>query len=145
MKPKLLLRIAVVCIVIHLVGHFVGHFTWKDSKGNAVREEVIRQMTEHEFEFMGTSRSLGDYYEGYSALMLIIFLVIILLLGSIANFAEHQPQTARKLIAPISLGLIAFGILEFVYFFPFAASMSTLAGITAFLSMTGLPKQQHSR
>ena len=141
MTPKLLLRIAVACIVIHLAGHFVGHFTWKDSKGNAVREEVIRQMTEHKFEFMGASRSLGDYFEGYSALMLIVFLVFILLLWSISNFAEQQPQTARKLISPISLGLIAFGILEFVYFFPFAASMSTLAGIAAFLSMLELPKQ----
>ncbi|HZI25210.1 MAG TPA: hypothetical protein VFD46_09045 [Chryseolinea sp.] len=138
MKPKLLLRIAVACVTIHLLGHFVGHFTWKDSKENSERSEVVRSMTEHKFEFMGASRSFGDYYEGYSALLLIEYLILILVLWAISGFAEHQPQTARKLIAPVSLGLIAFGILEFVYFFPFAASMSMLAGIAAFLSMVKL-------
>ncbi len=142
MKPKLLLRIAAACVVVHFLGHLVGHFTWKDSKGNTTREEVVRQMTEKEFDFMGATRSFGDYYEGYSAVLLIVYLTLIMLILSISKFAEHQPQTARNLIAPISMCLIAFGILEFVYFFPFAASMSTLAGVAAFLSMVGLTQKQ---
>ena len=131
---------AMVFILVHLLGHTIGHFTWKDSQGNPQREEVVRQMTEHKFDFMGANRSLGDYYEGYSALLLIKYLVFLLLLWAIAGFAEQQPQTARKLLAPISLGLIAFGVLEFVYFFPFAASMSGLAGLAAFFSMFGLKR-----
>lgn len=138
MKPKLLLRLAIAFLIIHLLGHSFGHFSWKDSQGNAKREEVIRQMTEHTFDFMGANRSLGDYYEGYSALILIKYLVFILLLWSISTFAEQHPNIARKLLAPVSMGLIAFGILEFVYFFPFAASMSALAGVATFLSMFGL-------
>jgi hypothetical protein len=138
MKPKLLLRIAVAFVMIHLLGHFLGHFTWKDSEGDVEREAVVRSMTDHKFEFMGAARSFGEYYEGYSALLLIEYLILILVLWAVSGFAEHQPQTARKIIAPVSLGLIAFGILEFVYFFPFAASMSTLAGIVAFLSMIKL-------
>lgn len=131
---------AMIFILIHLLGHTIGHFTWKDSQGNPQREEVVRRMTEYKFDFMGADRSLGDYYEGYSALLLIKYLVFLLLLWVIGDFAVHQPQTARKLLAPISLGLIAFGILEFVYFFPFAASMSTLAGLATFLSMFGLKR-----
>jgi hypothetical protein len=135
MKPKLLLRISVACIVIHFLGHLVGHFTWKDSGGDATREEVIRQMTERKFEFMGATRSMGDYYEGFSALILIKYTVLILVLWSLSGFAEQYPEIARKLIAPLSLGLIAGGVVEFVYFFPFAASMSTLAGLAAFYSL----------
>src|SRR5688572_10397851 len=138
MKPKILLQIAILCIVVHLLGHLVGHFTWKDSTGDTTREEVIRQMVEYRFDFMGASRSMGDYYEGYSALLLIEYLVIVLVLWAISRFVEHQPQTARKLLAPICLGLLAFGVLEFVYFFPFAAIMSTLAGVATFFSMMGL-------
>lgn len=138
MKPKILLRLATAFIVVHLLGHAVGHLSWKDANGNTEHEEVIRQMTEHKFDFMGATRSMGDYYEGYSALILIKYLVFILLLWSISGFAEQYPNLARKLIAPLSMGLIAFGILEFVYFFPFAASMSMLAGLAAFFSMFGL-------
>lgn len=98
-------------------------------------------MTEHKFDFMGATRSMGDYYEGYSALILIKYLVFILVLWSISGFMEQHPNLARQLIAPISLGLIAFGILEFVYFFPFAASMSTLAGLASFISMFGLKRK----
>jgi hypothetical protein len=143
MKPKLLLRLSIAFLVIHLLGHSIGHFSWKDSQGNTEREEVIRQMTEHKFDFMGANRSLGDFYEGYSALILIKYLVFILLLWSILVFAEQHPNIARRLLAPISLGLIAFGVLEFVYFFPFAASMSMLAGVAAFLSMFGLKQQSY--
>ncbi|WP_276366710.1 hypothetical protein [Chryseolinea sp. H1M3-3] len=142
MRTKLLLRIAVACIAIHLLGHLVGHFTWKESNGNASRAEVVRQMTEKEFDFMGATRSFGDYYEGYSAILLIVYLTLIMLLLAISKFAEHQPQTARNLIGPISMCLIAFGILEFVYFFPFAASMSTIAGLATLLSMIGLTQKQ---
>ena len=138
MKPKIVLQIAILCIVIHLLGHLVGHFTWKDSTGDATREEVIRQMVEYRFDFMGTSRSMGDYYEGYSALLLVEYLVLILVLWAISGIIKQQPHTARKLLAPTSLGLLAFGILEFVYFFPFAAIMSTLAGVLTFISMIGL-------
>lgn len=140
MKPKILLWAAITFIIIHLIGHTIGHFTWTDSQGDSLREEVIRRMTQHKFEFMGTDRSMGDYFEGYSALLLIKYLVFILLLWVISGFAEHQPQTARRLLAPIALGLMAFGVLEFVYFFPFAAIMSLLAGICAFAAMFGLKK-----
>jgi hypothetical protein len=141
MKPKLLLRIAIGFIVIHLLGHSIGHFNWRESDDDAVREEVVREMTDHKFDFMGANRSMADYYEGYSALLLIKYLVLILLLWSISGFVEQYPNLSRKLVAPISLGLIAFGILEFVYFFPFAASMSTLAGIAAFLSMFQMKRE----
>lgn len=135
MRARLLLRISALFIFIHLLGHSFGHFTWKDSQGDATKQEVIRQMTEFKFEFMGASRSMGDYFEGYSALVLIKYLVFMLLLWSISNFADEHPNLSRRLIAPISLGLIAFGVLEFVYFFPFAATISTIAGLAAFCSM----------
>lgn len=140
MKPKYFLWAAITFVIIHLIGHTMGHFTWTDSQGDSLREEVIQRMTEHKFEYMGTNRSMGDYFEGYSALLLIKYLVIVLLLWVISGFAEHQPQTARKLLAPIAMGLMAFGVLEFVYFFPFAAVISTLAGLCTFGSMFGLKK-----
>ena len=137
MKPKLLLKLAIVCLAIHLMGHAYGHFTWKDSQDNPEQTEVIRQMTDHKFDFMGTNRSMADYYEGFSALILIKYLVLILILWATSEFVKQQPHLARKILAPTALGLVAFGILEFVYFFPFAASMSILAGVAVFLSMFG--------
>ena len=138
MRPKLLLRVSVLLIVVHLLGHSFGHFSWKDTEGDQKKEEVIRHMTDYKFDFMGAARSMGEYDEGYSALILIKYLVFVLVLWSISNFAEAHPNLARTLIAPLALGMIAFGVLEFVYFFPFAAIISTLAGLAALFSMVGL-------
>jgi hypothetical protein len=142
MKAKLLLRIAAAFIFVHLIGHAFGHFTWQDSQGDAKREEVIQQMTENKFQFMGATRSMGDYFEGYSALIIIKYLVFMLLLWAISGFVEQNVNVSRKLIAPLALGLIAFGMLEFVYFFPFAACISTLAGLAAFLSLFSLKSEK---
>jgi hypothetical protein len=135
MRPKLLLRLSALLVGIHLLGHAFGHFSWKDTQGDRQKQDVIRYMTDYKFDFMGAARSMGEYYEGYSALILIKYLVFVLLLWAISNFAEAHPNISRNLIAPLALGLVAFGILEFVYFFPFAAIISMLAGLTAFFSM----------
>lgn len=97
MKAKLLLRIAVACITIHLLGHLVGHFTWKNSEGNVEREQVVKSMTEHKFYFMGATRSFGDYYEGYSALLLIEYLVFILVFVGCIGICRTSTSDSEKI------------------------------------------------
>lgn len=134
MKPRLLLRIAALFILIHLLGHSFGHFSWKETNDPAKRE-VIRQMTGPEFEFMGATRSMGDYYEGYSLILLVVYAMSIALILTAARYADSNHDIARTVLTPIGIGYVAFGVIEFLYFFPFAASMSLGAGVLIILAI----------
>lgn len=134
MKPRLLLRIAALFILIHLLGHSFGHFSWKETRDPA-KQEVIRQMTGPEFEFMGAMRSMGDYYEGYSLILFVVYAMSIALILAAARYADSNHDIARTVLTPIGIGYVAFGVIEFLYFFPFAASMSLGAGVLIILAI----------
>jgi hypothetical protein len=134
MKPRTLLRIAALSILIHLIGHTFGHFTWKETT-DPVKQEVIRQMTGPQFEFMGSMRSMGDYFEGYSLILFVVYGMSIALILSAARFSDSNHDIARKVLTPIGIGYTAFGVIEFLHFFPFAASMSLGAGVLIILAI----------
>lgn len=134
MKPRLILRLAALCIFVHLIGHFFGHFSWKDTP-DPVKQEVIRQMTGPKFEFMGSVRSMGDYFEGYGLILLVVYAMSIALILSAARFCDSNHDIARKVLTPIGIGYFAMGIIEFMYFFPFAGSISLAAGALVLLAI----------
>ncbi len=140
MKAKLLLRFAAVLIMVHFLGHLAGHLKRKETT-DPIKQEVIRQMTEHKFEFMGTTRSIDEYYEGYSLLMFIVFALVIYLLWISAALAEKQAAIAQKIAWPIAMALLLFSVIEFIYFFPFAAGISLSASILTCLAIAKLPKE----
>jgi hypothetical protein len=140
MKAKLLLRLAAACIVIHFLGHLAGHVKRKETT-DPVKQEVIRQMTEHKFEFMGTTRSIDQYYEGFSLLLFVVFALLIHLLWISSDLTEKQTSIAQKIARPIASTLLLFSIIEFIYFFPFAASISLVASIFTWLAIAKLSKE----
>ncbi len=99
MKPKILLRIASIIMFLHDIGHTFGHLTWKQSPDPA-KQEVIKQMTDNKFPFMGAVRSMSDYYDGYGW---------------------------ASTLALLLIAALAWGIDELIFFFPFAAAFSLLA------------------
>lgn len=139
MSPKLLLRIAAGFILIHFLGHSMGHFTWKDTT-DPVKKEVISQMTGHQFPFMGSLRSMGDYFDGYSLILFVVFILSIWLLLIVADMTERLPYIAGRLLWPLALTYLAIGIIEFICFFPFAAGISMGAGLLIATSIVFLRK-----
>ena len=134
MKAKIIIRIAAVLILVHLLGHSVGHFTW-DTPEDAKLKEVVSAMKSYKADFMGATKSMADYYTGYSLMIFILFAMSILLLWFISGFVEEQKQIAGRLLYPIGMAYISFSISEYIYFFPFAASMSFMAGILSILAV----------
>ena len=126
MKPKLSLRIASIIMLLHDVGHTIGHLGWKQGT-DPVKQEVIRQMTENKFPFMGTTRSFGEYYEGYGTTSILALLLFAALLWILSGAEPRNAALTRKLLVVISVILLGWGIVELIYFFPFAASFSLLA------------------
>lgn len=140
MKPKLLLRIAAILILVHGVLHTIGFSQWKQDPDPA-KHEMIKLMTGQKFPFMGTLRNTGDYYDGFGYACSIALILIAVLLWTVSGEHASNQSLAKKVIIVISVSLLVWAADEFVYFFPFAAGLSLTASICGFASLSGLAKQ----
>ena len=134
MNAKVLLRIAAALILVHLLGHSVGHAGW-DHPEDPKMMDVVTVMKSYKAEFMGAVKSMADYYNGYSILIFGLYAMTISLLWLTSGFILEQPSIAGKILYPVGIAYVFFGVVEFLYFFPFAASMSFFAGILTLFSI----------
>ncbi len=111
---------------LHDIGHTFGHLTWKQSPDPA-KQEVIKQMTDNKFPFMGAVRSMSDYYDGYGWASTLALLLIAAILWIASGVKTESANLVKKILVVLSLILLAWGIDELIFFFPFAAAFSLLA------------------
>jgi hypothetical protein len=135
MNSKILLRIAVVVIFIQLLGHSVGHFIW-DKREDPKMMEVVASMKNYSAPFMGATKSMADYYNGYSFVIFGLYGMTIVILWFASDFISKHKEIAKQLLIPIGIAYLFFGVIEFIFFFPFAASLGLLAGMLTLLSVT---------
>jgi hypothetical protein len=128
MKAKLRLRIAAILMLLHTIGHTIGALTWKQAPNPTVQQVVDGMQREH-FSFMGRQVSLGAFFDGYGFTMIGVLLLITILLWMLSA------QPVRSMIRVLGLFLVFLGIIEFIYFFPFAAAFSLLAGISTLFAI----------
>ena len=134
MKAKLSLKIAAGFILLKVIGHTFGHFIW-DKPDDPKMMEVVTTMKGYKAEFMGATQSMADYYNGYSLMILCLYSMTIFILWFASGFISEQRTIANKILYPFGIAYLIFGVLEFLYFFPFAASLSFLAGVLILLSV----------
>lgn len=130
MTPKLLIRIAAVLIFIHGFGHTIGHSGWKKAP-DPVERQVIQQMTGHKFPFMGETRSLAEYYDGYGYACSIALFVIAAIFFIVAVDLSANIKLAKKIVLTLSIGLLFWALDEWIFFFPFAAAITFLAFVSS--------------
>jgi hypothetical protein len=130
---KILLRIASILMLTHLIGHSLGQNGWKNAT-DPVQKEVGRQMMGPKFPFMGVSRSMGDYFDGYGYSASVSMLLFIVLLWIASCAVSLAADLLTRLVLTLALGLLAISIVEYVYFFPFAAGTTLLASLLVFMS-----------
>jgi hypothetical protein len=123
MKAKILLRVAAVFMLLHTFGHTVGALTWKQAPDPAVQRVVDGMQQEH-FPFMGRQVSLGAFFDGYGFSMIAVLLLVTLLLWMLST------APVSRMILVLGFFLLFLGNIEFIYFFPFAAAFTLLAGIS---------------
>ena len=128
MRAKVWLMIACIFILVHLLGHGVGHATW-EKPADAGMQKVVDAMVSYKSEFMGATRSMGDYYNGYSLILFFVYAMSISILWVSSRAQTSQRPLVKKILYPMAFAWLAFGVIEFMYFFPFAATMSLGAGL----------------
>jgi hypothetical protein len=133
MKPKLLLRIAAILILVHSILHTFGFRTWKEAP-DPVYKSVVDGMTGHKFPFMGAIHSLGDYYEGFGYSCSVALFLIAIILWFLSGETSHSANLSKKIIYAVGIALVAWGIDELIYFFPFAAIITLTAAVLTLAS-----------
>lgn len=138
MKPKLLLRIASVVMLLHAIGHTMGTLTWKDSPDPAVAPIIDGMINKH-FIFMGRECSIAMFYCGYGVTMIFVLLLITALLWIAASHLDSRPLVNKLLLMLFSF-LCLLAVTEFIYFFPFAAAFSFIAAVLTGIAMIRIRK-----
>jgi len=133
MTVKILLRIASIIMLSHLIGHSFGQNRWKIDK-NPVIKDVAQKMMGPKFLNMGVFRNMGDYFDGYgySATISMSLFVVVLWLASCAITPANI--FLNNVLLTLGIAFLALSIVEFRYFFPFAAITTLLADLFVFIS-----------
>jgi len=90
---------------------------------------VVHAMTDHRFPFMGAVHSFGDSFNGFGYIAEISLLLAAYLLWVCGSAVDSYPVISRKFSAALFIALFAQSLLEFIYFFPLAASMTLIAAV----------------
>ncbi len=100
-------------------------------------QEVVKKMMEEKFPFMGVSRSISEYYDGYGYCVTVALFVIAIILWLISTAASQNENNAlvKNISWTLAFGLLAWGIGELIFFFPFAAGITLLASAFIFISV----------
>jgi hypothetical protein len=131
MTPKILLRIAAVLMFVHTIGHSFGALNWKNAPDATVGRLISSMQTTH-FELMGRSATLAGFYEGYGLTMIFVLLLISVVLWLLST--ATVVDLSARLIPLFAVFLLFLGIIEYIYFFPLAASFSLLAAVCTFIA-----------
>jgi hypothetical protein len=134
MKQRLLLRIAAVLILLQLLGHTYGHIIWDKRPEDPRMQEVLDAMKGYKGEFMGATKSMADYYTGYSLMIFFLYIMTIAILWMLSTRINDDKGLVRKILYPIGFTYLAVGVILYLHFFLFAASLSFMAGIMILIS-----------
>jgi hypothetical protein len=132
MSGKLLLRIAATMMFLHTIGHSIGAFTWKNPPNMAVGL-VIKGMESIHFDFMGRSVTLGSFFDGYGFIMMMVLIATGLILWFISG--EAKSPLVTRLLTVLTVFLLGMAVIEFIYFFPLPAVLSSIAGICTLIAL----------
>jgi len=124
MRPKLLLRIAAVLMLLHAVGHTLGTLNSSEPPNHRVGLVIKGMETEH-FSFMGRTTTLAQTFNGYG-----IILIFVLLLNSMQLWLLAATPN-KTMVLTLAVYLLITSCFEYIYFFPFATLFTMLAGITS--------------
>lgn len=134
MNPKLLLRIAATLMLIHGILHTIGFSGWKTDPDPA-RHAAIQLMNGPKLSFMGASRNLAEYYDGFGYAASIALFLIAVTFWIVSGELRSKSTLVSKIIFVFSLGVLVWGIDELIFFFPLAAIITILSGICGFWAL----------
>jgi hypothetical protein len=139
MKPKLLLRIASIILLIFTCGHTFGHLTRKnisDPKGL----EVMKAMEGYHFNFRGVMQTYDGHMEGYGLDISFILAALSIILWIISGESARAPKFCKKLLFPILFFMLGNAYVAYKYFFHGPTVFSLLISLLLIIAILQLHK-----
>jgi hypothetical protein len=129
MRPQIFVRLGAFSVLALLMGQTIGMMTW-DNPADGRKKDVVQMMKAVSTPFMGSTKSLADYYNGNNWLIFGFHgLVIFILLVLAPQIGSSQKRTAIIIISAIALIYLFLCVVYFVYFFPLPIILSLLASV----------------
>jgi hypothetical protein len=130
MSPKIFTRIAAVAVLLLLVGQSMGMLTW-DNPADGQKRTVVQMMKAVSTPFMGSTKSLADYYNGDNWLIFGFHALVIFILWVLsAQIGSGQKRSAVTIVSAIALIYLVFSGVYWAYFFPLPTILSLLTSIS---------------
>lgn len=134
MQSKVLIRIAAILAALLLIGHTMGYIMWDKPEDNRMKE-VVQSMKDVSAPFMGTTKSMAEYYNGNDLIIFGFHTLVIILLWFASVYINSQRRIIIKILYTIFLLYLFLGVIDFIYFFPLPTILSFL---TAALILIGI-------
>jgi hypothetical protein len=140
MKPKLLIRIAACLILLQLLGHTYGHVIWDKRPNDPKMQEVLDTMKSYSGNFMGATKSMADYYSGYSLMIFFLYVMTIAILWLLSGANSRETGIVPKLLYLIGGTYLVLSVILYLHFFLLPACLSFLAATLLLVSTRGINK-----
>ena len=135
MSPKIFTRIAAVAVLLLLVGQSMGMLTW-DNPADGQKRTVVQMMKAVSTPFMGSTKSVADYYNGDNWLIFGFHALVIFILWVLsAQIGSGQKRSAVTIVSAIALIYLVFSGVYWAYFFPLPTILSLLTSISLGLAI----------
>jgi hypothetical protein len=129
MRPQILVRLGAFSILALLLGQTIGMMTW-GNPADGRKKDVVQMMKAISTPFMGSTKSLADYYNGNNWLIFGFHgLAIFILLVLATQIGSSQKRTAIIISSAIALIYFTFSVVYYVYFFPLPVILSLLTSV----------------
>jgi len=129
MSPKIFIRIAAFAVLLLLIGQSMGMLMW-DNPADTQKKAVVQMMKAVSTPFMGSTKSLADFYNGNNWLIFgfhaLVFFLLLVLSGQIGS---TQRRMVVMIVSAVALIYLIFSVVYFLYFFPLPIILSLLTSI----------------
>ncbi len=140
MKPKILIRISSILMLIFTIGHSFGHFTRYNTVDlRAISTITAMQMTKIPMD--GVDKTYDQFYSGMSLNLSTTVFSLVILLWLLSNLESKHPKVVMQLLIPIFFCVFGFSITGFVYFFSAPTLISCLGALSILGSIFLLRKE----
>ncbi len=140
MKPKILLRIAALLVLLIVIGQAIGHFNGKAIL-NPVDKKLIGQMNQQQFNVHGSLRRWGDFYEGFSLDVSLVLIVFTVVFSMLSHIAKKHPKVCLHLLWPYLICFAGFTLSSLCYLFIIPGIANLIICVLVIWSMVQLHKQ----
>lgn len=136
MKAWVWLRAASIVLFLFALGHGLGHL-----RMNAAPPQILgvyAAMKATQFQMEGLTRTVWDFYSGFSLISLISVFMLGVIVWQIGSVARTQPKTVRPIVVAILIGQAFCTIVCWTNFIYPPAILSTLVTLCLAAAAFGL-------